>query len=411
MDIQKKKVLLLSTHDSHLGGHAWDAMKLYDNSRYDVKLLTLYSLYGKNPHAFFNSYFLYRVYKKFLVPLFNLFTWGSFTNTVKDKKYSFLDTDYSLFSAKQILKKYGSLPDIIVLHWFDGFVTAKVIRELYKLSGAKIVFVFTDEFPLGGGCHYPCNCLGYTNTCEDCPAVRKKIIPQKVLRDKIKYLRDIPKIVIAPTAGIKQAQESAIFGSYNTQYIKAIRGINIETDISVEEARSYWGIPQDKFVIMFGALDLMEERKGMQYLLKALNIFAKRVNQEIIALVPGKTTSLFDVNNISMKYLGVLDFENLCKVYKASNVYISPSIADAGPMMVKYSIACGTPVIAFPVGYSLDFIQHKQTGYLVKMMEVEDLAEGIYYFFKNQQRQIEFYKNCISLNRSLCKNESVYNTL
>ena len=411
MGTHKKKVLLLSTHDSHLGGHAWDAMKFYDRKRYDVKILTLYSLYGKNSHAFFKSYFLYRIYRKFLIPLFNLFTWGSFTSTIVDKKYSFLDTDFSFFSGKQILRKYGDLPDIIVLHWYDGFITAKVIRELYTLSRAKIVFVFTDEFPLGGGCHYPCCCLGYTNICEDCPAVSNKIIPQKILRNKIKYLRDIPKIVIAPTAGIKQAQESTIFGNNNTQYIKAIRGIKIETNISAEEARSYFGVPKDKFVIMFGALDLTEERKGMIYLLKALNIFAKKINQEIIALVPGKTTSQFDVEKITIKYLGVLDFENLCKAYKASNVYISPSIADAGPMMVKYSIACGTPVVAFPVGYALDFIEHKRTGYIAKMMDVEDLAKGIYYFYENQEYQIEFYNNCICLNDELCKNESVYNSL
>lgn len=411
MTLNRKKVLLLSTHDSHLGGHAWDAMKFYDKDRYDVKLLTLYSLYNDKSHALFKSYLLYRLYRKFIVPLINLFTWGSLTTTVIDNKYSFFDTNYSLFSAKYILKKYGELlPDVIVLHWYDGFINARIIRDLYDATKAKIVFVFTDEFPLGGGCHYPCECSGYTKSCIDCPAVSDKYIPRRIMQEKIRLLCSIPKIVIAPTAGIMQAQMSTIFKS-NTQYLKAIRGVNLKLNISVIDARQYFNVPMDKFVIMFGALNILEERKGFKYLVATLKILSQQLKQDIIALVPGNTGMQLFFDKISIRFLGMLDFDNLCKSYIASNVYVSPSIADAGPMMVKYSIACGTPVVAFPIGYSLDLIQHKETGYIAKMFDVDDLARGIYYFYENQSRQMYFHNNCLQLNNELCKNDSVYNYL
>ena len=406
MIFRKKKVLLLSTHDSHLMGHAWSCMQLYDKERYEVGLVSLYSLYNDKTHAIIPNIYIYRIFIKIISFIEKLFV-------KSNEKYCFSNIFSFPVTANQILRKYTlGKPDIILLHWYDGFITPKVLKQLYEKTLAKIVFVFTDEYPLGGGCHYPCECLGYQTQCTNCPALLNfKCIAERKLNQKLRLLGYVPKVVIAPSAGIEQAQKSAFF-KQNTEFVKTFRGCEISNVPSFEEARRKLNIHDDAFVIMFGALNINEERKGMSYLLEALEFVSENIDHKIIALVAGKAESTFkELRNIEYRYMGTVSLEQLYEVYSASNVYISPSIADAGPMMVMFSIACGTPVVAFPVGFALDVIKHKETGFLARKFSSQSLAEGILYFYSNQIRRKEFSDKCLITNQEALKSESVYNSL
>ena len=60
-----------------------------------------------------------------------------------------------------------------------------------------------------------------------------------------------------------------------------------------------------------------------------------------------------------------------------ADVFVSPSIQDAGPMMVAQSMMCGTPVVAFEMGNAVDYIQNGKTGYSVSLGDSKKLEEGI----------------------------------
>ena len=406
MSFRKKKVMLLSTHDSHLKGHAWSCIQLYDKTKYEVGLVSLYSLYNDRTYAIISNSFFYRVYDNIIKQIETIFI-------KRNYKYCFLKIISFPVTANQILRKYAfGKPDIIVLHWYDGFITPKILKQLYVKTLAKIVFVFTDEFPLGGGCHYPCECVGYKTQCANCPAlINYKSIAERKLNSKIRLLSSIPKVVIAPSAGIRQAKNSAFFKE-NTEFIKCSCGHEISNIPSFKESRNKLSIQEDDFVIMFGALNINEERKGMAYLLNALEILSDKIDRSIIALVIGSTESpLRPIKNIEYRYFGIVPLEQMYEIYAASNVYISPSIADAGPMMLSFSIACGTPVVAFPIGYALDLIQHRETGYLAQKFSAQSLAEGIMYFYSNQAKRKEFTDKCIKINQDNLKTDNVYNNL
>ena len=125
---RKKKVLLLSTHDSHLPGHAWSCMRQYDKSKYEVGLVSLYSLYADKSCAIVSFRWLYLVIAKLLRLVDNKFL------IKKNTKYCYFNTISFPISVNQILKKYPlGKPDIIVLHWYDGFITSKIIKQLYNI--------------------------------------------------------------------------------------------------------------------------------------------------------------------------------------------------------------------------------------------------------------------------------------
>lgn len=81
---------------------------------------------------------------------------------------------------------------------------------------------------------------------------------------------------------------------------------------------------------------------------------------------------------------------------------MSPSIDDSGPYMVNYSIACGTPVISFPIGVALDLVIPHQTGYLAKYLDSDDMAKGIIEFYTMSEHKYKMISdNCIRLINQL----------
>lgn len=401
--MEKCKVLLLSTHDSHLGGHAWAEMQQYDKDKYDTKLVTLYSLTGSKEYAIIANYSLYRNLDLLLRIIANMVAFGRIRR-ISREKYCYFRYNYFPISAKRILRKYNNgNPDAIVLHWCDGFISPKLLYNLYKLTGATIHICFTDEHALGGGCHYPCDCKEYESGCKSCPALlTNKKVAAKFLERKLRYFSLFPKVVIANGYCIEKAKQSRIF-KYRTSYIHEFSGVTLSHKPDYIESRERYNISNSDFVIMFGALNMNEERKGLHILFKALEIVSERLNVKITALVPGQIEYDFTkLKNINVHLLGVLQFDDLCKAYAASNVYVSPSLADSGPIMVKYAIACGVPVVSFPIGNALDFVKHKQTGYLAKYADPEDIANGIMFFWENRQYSEDFRNNCLRLNESAC---------
>lgn len=49
-------------------------------------------------------------------------------------------------------------------------------------------------------------------------------------------------------------------------------------------------------------------------------------------------------------------------------------------------MACDTPVVAFDATGPKDIVEHKQTGYLAKPFDSEDLARGIKWVLEDNER-------------------------
>ena len=61
---------------------------------------------------------------------------------------------------------------------------------------------------------------------------------------------------------------------------------------------------------------------------------------------------------------GVKHGADLAAWYAAADVFVFPSLTDTFGLVMLESIACGTPVAAFPVTGPLDVIEHGVTGIL-----------------------------------------------
>lgn len=288
------------------------------------------------------------------------------------------------------LKKHLRGVQVINLHWVANFVTSRLIKEMAQMTGAPVVWTLMDVAPLTGGCHYFGDCSGYTERCGNCPQLRCGFsydMSWLSLSRKIRNLREVPITIVAPTQWVAdRVRRSPLFGK--NRVVNIPLGVDSEVFRPVESsmARDILKLPKDKKLVFFGAANMTEKRKGFKYLLEALSHLdgwlqggSGLSSREVELVVAGKGNAA-DLNEVPFKchHMGLLRGDReLALAYQASDVFVCPSIDDAGPMMVNESLMCGTPVVAFDSGVAHDFVKNMKTGYLVPLKDGEGMAKGI----------------------------------
>ena len=390
------KVLALATNDSRNAGHAISVAKKTDTSKFDVRVVTLVSKYSDSTYALYPSRWMYYLHTYFFRYLFNFLRTGYFRLSKANDPHCFVNVDLSLATAEKILKKYGDIPDVIKLHWVDGFVTPKILYNLHRLTGAEIVWVFTDEYPLGAGCHYPCECRGFINGCVNCPIAFNKNAVKKMFNRKCYYLKELPVTIVGPTNAVIKAKDSVILK--DKTIIKSISRPSFPLQ-DRNYCRNLFAFSDNDFVILFGAANVNDKRKGIKYTIDALNKVKSEQNiDNITLLVVGQdnTDLLTQLSGFKVKSLGFLKQNDLFQAFRASDLFISTTIADTGPQMVLFSVFYGVPVVSFNVGYAFDFVKHKANGYISDYCDSNSVADGIEYFLSmpmSERNKVESYNN------------------
>lgn len=385
MGDKKLKILMLGSNDNRFKGHVFSTYESLPDC-FEKKLVVFETFYNdrENSFVFYKGSFLgkirRRIYYKYLQYRRMLKTLSYISIDNNKKEYCFFGNEYVPRNAKKILKKCnGFTPDIISIHWTSNFISSETIKELHNLTGATIVFVFVDEAHMTGGCHYPVECQGYLSECTNCPALKKgKHVASLQLKEKLKNLSNIPKIIIAAPYDCRLALKSKLFKN-----IKVFPDVCLPQmqNIPTSVARNMFGIANDEFVIMIGANHLGDKRKGLLYSTEAIKDFAN-FRKKICVLAPGKSDSpLMDMGNARIIYPGFLDFNTLCTAFCAADCFLSTTIADSGPMMVNFSIILGTPVVSFNIGIAQDLVIHEKTGYIANYMDSKDVNRGIEYIY------------------------------
>ena len=401
------KILVLSYWDNPAEGHGFSLHKHLLECGCDSYFLSYVSEYThENPHYFVDTRswwdkFCFHLKKK-LHP--------AYKRLPNKEEYALLNPKFCYIgNAKSILKKIGIKPDIIVFTWCDYFISPKVIYDLYKKTGAKIVISLTDAHFIGGGCHFPCDCTQYETGCQQCPVLKDSKPTRQLYNEKVRYLSNMPMKLVGSSYDLMRARKTKFFQEKEMKPIIIVP--EIPMNMKQVEARKHFGFADNVFVIMCGGASLRDKRKGFSLFLAALRKFAKSINEnrQVVLLLLGKgqieLTNNFNNQEISVVQPGFLDMKELFMAFYASDLFASTSIDDSGPVMVNYSIACGTPVLSFPVGAAQDLVKDEETGYMAKFLDVDDLARGIEKFYFMDKREYQRYsENCRFLMEKLKKN-------
>jgi len=281
--------------------------------------------------------------------------------------------------------------DIICLHWIAELLNARLIRQLYDHYQCPVVWVMADQDPMTGGCHYSFGCDGFTKQCGRCPQLDSSDpddYSHKTWSRKQQYLSGIPICFVAPTSwGMKRIRQSSLFGDHRVELIPYPVDMAVFRPLDQHVAREVLQLPPNKKILFFGATYLEDRRKGMKQLIEALAILGELMeadgqlkHEDIFLLVAGlNAKSLMAQLPFAHKYAGHFNDElTLALAYQAADVFVCPSIEDAGPMMIPEAMMCGAPVVAFVSTGAPDLVETMKTGYLATAADPRDFARGIY---------------------------------
>ncbi|MDF5711735.1 MAG: glycosyltransferase family 4 protein [Nostoc sp. S4] len=283
-------------------------------------------------------------------------------------------------------------PDVINLHFIcESYLQIQTIASLKK----PLIWTLHDMWAFTGGCHYNQNCDRYINSCGTCPQLgsdRNLDLSRWQWQSKAKYWKNLDFTIITPSKWLaKEAQASSLFKSTRIEVIPYGLDINKYKPINRQTAREQLNLPQDKHLVLFGAVNgTSNHRKGFHLLLPALQSLSKSGWSDRLELVIFGCSQPLNPPEFGFKsgYLGKFnDDASLALLYAAVDVFIAPSIQDNLPNTVMEALACGTPCVAFNIGGMPDMIEHQRNGYLAQPFEIEDLAQGIAWVLEDKQRR------------------------
>ncbi len=287
----------------------------------------------------------------------------------------------------RMARRLGSRWDLVMVHWAGGFVSPQTVAEVSTELGAPIGLWQVDMAHLTGGCHYSMGCHRYESGCGHCPSLgwrhaNDRSATQAAARQRVwQHVR--PIIIAQSVWSAHQAKTSWVLRADHV----------IVAPIPVDEARfavpdRSWaraelGVSPESPVMLVRSVGLDVAYKGMPLLLEALRklvpCLAARGMQLTVAAFGHRGLWPHDVPGIQWLDLGEMHGERaLAQCYAASDFLVSPSIQDAGPMVISEAMLAGCPIVAFPVGLAADFVEPGVTGELAERTgSVEDLAQCI----------------------------------
>ena len=282
-------------------------------------------------------------------------------------------------------------PDVINLHWVcHGFLKTETLAKFKQ----PLVWTLHDMWAFTGGCNYSQECDRYTDSCGACPILRSNQswdLSRWGWQRKAKAWKDLNLTVVTPSSWLaKCASSSSLFKDVRVEVIPNGLDTQKYKPIDRKIAREFINLPQDKHLVLFGAMyPNSDRRKGFHLLQPALQSLSKSGWQDRIELVVFGACEPKEPADMGFKshYLGRLSDEiSLALVYAAADVFVAPSVQDNLPNTVMEAIACGTPCVAFNIGGMPDMIEHHSNGYLAQPYQVEDLAQGIAWVIENRER-------------------------
>lgn len=262
-------------------------------------------------------------------------------------------------ATKKLIKKIREYsPDIIHLHNIHGYyVNYKLLFEFLAKYDKPIIWTLHDCWAFTGHCSYfdYIGCEKWKMECSKCslkkeyPASRLFSAAISNFNNKKHYFR-LPTnmIIVTPSVWLKNLVDESFLNKYPIKVIN--NGIDLSifkpTPSNVKERLKI----EDKFMILAVA-NIWNARKGIQDIIK----LADTLNENEVIILVGKT-------NVAILHEKIIHIERtnntieLAELYTAADVVINPTYEDNYPTVNLEAQACGTPVVTYATGGSVESV-------------------------------------------------------
>lgn len=269
------------------------------------------------------------------------------------------------------IKKIDELkPDVIHLHNIHGYyINVELLFEYLKVNKKiKVVWTLHDCWSFTGHCSYfdYSSCDKWKSECSNCP--QKKNYPASYLLDnsfnnfnrKKSSFTGLDNVTIVTPS---QWLADLVKQSYLNEYPIHVINNGIDLDIFTPRKslfRSKYNL-ESKFLIMGAASD-WSPRKGFDDFISLANLLTNEYTIILVGLTKDR------VEKLPSNIIAIDRTDNpieLAEIYSAVDVFFNPTYEDNYPTVNLESIACGTPVITYDTGGSVESVGN-DNGFIVK---------------------------------------------
>lgn len=271
-------------------------------------------------------------------------------------------------------------PDIIHLHNIHGYyINIEVLFEYLKRVNKPIVWTLHDCWAFTGHCaHFDyIGCEKWKTQCNKCS--QKKEYPSSIVFDnskenykkKKKYFTSLNKVIIVtPSHWLENLVKQSYLGKYEIKVIN--NGIDLEKFKPTQNDFKKKFSIENKFMIL-GVASIWEDKKGFSDFKKlasrldnSIKIVMVGVNEKIRKELPENIIAIERTNNI----------HELAQIYTAADVFVNPTYEDTFPTTNLEALACGTPVITYKTGGSIESVNN-ECGRVVARGSIDGLVKAI----------------------------------
>lgn len=273
-------------------------------------------------------------------------------------------------------------PDVIHIHNIHGyFLNYQILFDFLAKSNIPVVWTVHDCWLYTGHCYYYsyAGCNKWQTGCGHCP--QKKEFPASWLidrshqnyEDKKQAFTSLPldQLTIVPVSEwIREEMQYSFFR--NNQFHVIHNGINtnIFNIYNPEQVKQKYGLNGKH--ILLGVASIWSREKGFDDCIQMADFLHPDEMLVLVGVRPEQQKKL------KKNMLGIPRTENihqLAELYAAADAFINPTWQDNYPTVNLEAIACGTPVVTYRTGGSIEAITD-QTGFIVPQGNVKEMLEA-----------------------------------
>lgn len=293
----------------------------------------------------------------------------------------------SYFGTKKLIKDLKkNKVDILHLHNLHNYcINIPLLFKYIKKQNIHTIWTLHDCWTFTGHCpHFDMiGCAKWKTGCFKCPQYRE--YPQSLI-DNSKYMYALKKVwfskvksltFITPSVWLKNQVEQSFLKNYTIKTIE--NGIDLSIfKPTVSNFRKKYNI-ENKIIILGVAFD-WNIKKGLDVFIK----LSQRLNPDKFQIVLVGTSKKQD-EQLPPNIITINRTNNqieLAKIYTAADIFINPTREEVLGLVNIESLACGTPVITFNTGGSVECID-KSCGVVVDKDDFDTLLIQIHNISSN----------------------------
>ena len=283
-------------------------------------------------------------------------------------------------ATRNFLKQMESFdPDVIHLHNLHGYyINVEYLFSFLAESKKKVIWTLHDCWPMTGHCaHFDyLNCQKWQTNCFSCPLLNS--YPKSFFIDrsrtnfviKKKLFTSIDNLLLVPVSYwlsdllgksfLRDVRKKVIHNGINTAIFRP-RSSNIRKKYQLEGKKIVLGVAFD-----------WSEKKGLKDFVFLANNLPKTDYQVVLIGINEKQKQRLPHNIITVPKTN--SQEELAQWYSEAFVFVNPTYEDNFPSVNLEAQECGTPVITYNTGGSVESVPEEN---VVSKGDVQGLLKKI----------------------------------